>query len=321
MPIDQQTRDFLEKSKARGAPSPADISLEAFRAAVEPFRALGFDREDVALVTDLSVPREGGARDVAVRFYRPDARGPIPVMVWVHGGSWVRVSVDLLDGHFRVMANKSQCAIAAVDYRLSPEAQFPEALEEVYAASRWLKSQSDALAIDPDRIGIGGESSGGNIAAATALLDRERREVDFACQVLMLPVLDLRFNTRSWRELGQDYLLTQAQLEWALERYAPGRDRTDPQLSPVCAGALNGLPPAIIRTGEFDPLKDDGAAYARMLREADISVSLVEAEGLIHHALMVPRLIDKGRALICDTATAFGALLNDRPQGRLGLEP
>lgn len=308
MPLDDATQAFLEKSRSKSAPAPGEISLQEFRDAVEPFRELGFEREDVARVNDLKIPREG-AEDVAIRLYRPDVERPMPVFVWVHGGSWVRVTVDLLDHHFRVMANRSGCAIAAVDYRLSPESQYPQAIEEVYHAAWWLKSEAKPLGLDPRRIGIGGDSSGGNVAAAAAIVDRRRRLVGFAYQALVLPVLDARFESDSWRELGEDYLLTKPQLEWAVEQYAPGADRDDPLLSPVRAPreALEGIPPTRILTGEFDPLKDEGAAYAERLREAGTTVEVVEVPGLIHHAMMAPKLLEKGAAVIVESAEAAGA--------------
>jgi acetyl esterase len=315
MALDADTQAFLEKARSKPGPAPGEMSLEEFRAAVEPFRELGFEREEVAQVDDLAIPREGG-EDVAVRLYRPEVGRPMPVFVWVHGGSWVRVTVDLLDNHFRVMANRSGCAIAAVDYKLSPESQYPEAIEEVYHAAWWLRREAVPLGLDPSRIGIAGDSSGGNVAAAVAIVDRRRRLVGFAFQALVLPVLDARFESASWVELGEDYLLTKPQLEWAVEQYAPGADRDDPLLSPVRAPreALEGIPPTRILTGEFDPLKDEGAAFAERLREAGVEVELVEVPGLIHHAMMAPRLLEKGGALVVESAEAAGAGL--RGDGR-----
>jgi acetyl esterase len=308
MALDEQTQSFLDGARAKPAPAPGEISLEEFRAAVEPFRKLGFEREEVDRVDDLSIPRAGG-EDVAVRLYRPEARAPLPVMVWAHGGSWVRVTVDLLDNHYRAMANRSGCAVAAVDYRLSPESRFPRAIEETYAAACWLKQHSRSLGLAERRIGVGGESSGGNIAAAAALIDRERRLAGFVFQALIVPVLDVSFETDSWEQLGRDYLLTAGQLEWALEQYAPGVDPDEPLLSPLAAESLQGLPPTLVMTGEYDPLKDEGAAYAKRLRTAGVSVDLVEVPGLIHHAIMAPGAIDLGADLVNEAAVKAGAAL------------
>ncbi|MGH2939796.1 MAG: alpha/beta hydrolase [Solirubrobacterales bacterium] len=313
MALDAETEGFLEKSRAKGGATPGEMSLADFRAAVEPFRDLGFEREDVDRVDDLRVPRDGG-EEVAVRLYRSAGQRPLPLIVWAHGGSWVRVTVDLLDNHYRVMANRSGCAIAAVDYRLSPESRFPQAIEEVYGAARWLRQEAKVLGLDPTRIAIAGESSGGNLAAAVGLLDRDRRLVGFAFEALIIPVLDARFGSRSWEELGSDYLLTKAQLEWALERYAPDADRDDPLLSPLRAESLAGLPPTLVVTGEFDPLKDEGQAYAKALAEAGVAVEHVEVPGMIHHAVMAPKVMSVGRQMVIDSAERIGAAL--RGDGR-----
>lgn len=315
MALDEQTQSFLDGARAKPAPAPGELSLEEFRAAVEPFRRLGFEREEVARVDELAIPRRDG-EDVAVRLYRPEAPAPLPLMVWVHGGSWVRVTVDLLDNHYRVMANRSGCAFAAVDYRLSPESRFPAAIEETYAAAQWLKQHSKSLGLSERRIAIGGESSGGNVAAAAALTDRERRLVGFVFQALIVPVLDVSFETDSWEELGRDFLLTRGQLEWALEQYAPGVDPTEPLLSPLAAESLEDLAPALVVTGEYDPLKDEGAAYAKRLRRAGGAVELVEVPGLIHHAIMAPAAIDRGAHLVEETATRVGAALRGEDGGQ-----
>jgi acetyl esterase len=311
MPLDDQTRAFLEAANANPAPPPGDVPLAEFRGAVEAFRALGFPREEVRSVEDVVIP-VGDGQTVAARVYVPDTApdDPLPVIVWAHGGSWVRVTVDLLDHHFRVAANASRCAIVAVDYSLSPEARFPTALEEVLAAGRWAGEQAAERGWDPDRVALAGESSGGNIAAAVALLDRERGgEVGFAHQTLIVPVLDTRFATESWETLGTGYLLTKAQLEWAVEQYAPGVRRDAPLLSPLCADDLTGLPGALVVTGDHDPLRDEGRAYAEALRAAGVPVRHVEYEGLIHHALMVPGRIDLGARLVRETAAATGDAL------------
>jgi acetyl esterase len=308
MPLDDQTRAFLEKSNAKPPPPPSKVPLEDFRAAVEAFRALGFPREEVREVRTVSIPVVDG-HAVPARVYVPAADGPLPIVVWAHGGSWVRVTVDLLDHHFRVYANRSRCVIVAVDYSLSPEARFPTALEEVHAAARWARGNAAEHGWDGERIGIAGESSGGNLAAATALLDRTRGDVGFAHQTLIVPVLDTRFATPSWERLGTGHLLTRAQLEWAVELYAPGIDRTDPLLSPVCAPDLSGLPPTLIVTGEYDPLADDGRMYAEALQAAGVEVRHVHYPGLIHHAIMVPALLDLGARMVEETATALGDAL------------
>ncbi|HEX2128651.1 MAG TPA: alpha/beta hydrolase [Solirubrobacterales bacterium] len=317
--MDAQTRAFLDAAASSPAPPPGDVPLEEFRAAVAPFKAMGFEREEVARVEELTVG-VGSEGEVPVRFYLPATAEPPPIVVWAHGGSWVRVTVDLFDGHFRVYANRSGCAIAAVDYQLSPESRFPAAIEEVYAVGRWMRDDGAKVGCDPSRVGVAGESSGGNLAAAAVLVDRARGEVGFDHQTLLAPVLDARMDTPSWRTLGERYVLTKEQMDWAIEQYAPGVDRTEPLLSPVCASDLAGLPPTLIVTGELDPLRDEGTRYAEMLHSANVKVDHHRVEGLIHHAIMAPARIDLGRRVVERTAREIGAALAAGPEAHSGAQ-
>lgn len=311
MALDEQTRAFIARSTARPAPSPDDIELTEFRAAVEPFRSLLFDREELEEVRELTFPEPGG-RQVAARFYRPESTSPAPLVVWAHGGSWVRVTVDLLDTSFRFIAARSGCAVLAVDYALSPESRFPTAVEEVHAGAVWAAAHGTEVGCDTSRIAIGGESSGGNLAAAVTLLARDRGSVDLQHQMLVLPVLDVLFESESWQQLGHDYLLTAAQLDWALTKYAPGEDRQQPLLSPLRASDLSGLPPATILLGEFDPLRSEGLAYAARLESAGIEVRIIDIEGLIHHAIMAPKALPRGYEAMAAVADALAESLGTR---------
>jgi acetyl esterase/lipase len=308
MPIDEQTRSFLDKASLNPPAPPGSVPLEAFREAVEALRPLGFEREEIREVRDLTIPREDGP-DVPARLFLPEGDGAPPLVVWAHGGSWVRVTVDSLDGYFRFVARRSGCALLAVDYRLSPESQFPSAIEEVHAAGLWARDHAAELGCDPAHVAIAGESSGGNLAAAAGLLARERGGPAYAHQLLLLPVLDALFTSDSWDSLGQDYLLTKAQLEWAVEQYAPGADRSSPLLSPVRAESFAGLPPTTVVVGEFDPLRDEGLEYARRLQDAGVPATVIDVPGLIHHALMVPKAIDLGRVAVERVAAALAAAL------------
>lgn len=307
MPLDDATKAFLGQMSKQPTSPPGQVPLDQFRAAVTALAPLGFDTEDVAEVRDFSVPGPYG-EPVSVRLYRPQTDEPPPLVVAVHGGSWVRVTVDLMDGYYRCLSNRSGCVIAAVDYTLSPEARFPLALEESYAVAQWAQGVRGELGCRTDRLGIMGESSGGNMAAALALMARDRGDVNFTSQVLLLPVLDVHFDTDSWAELGRDYLLPKDQLEWAVQQYAPGEDRDNPLLSPLCAPDLSGLPPALIVTGEFDPLRDEGESYARRLRDAGVEVDAWRVDGLIHHALMVPKVLPIGVSMMDELGSRIAAM-------------
>ncbi|SNR94966.1 Acetyl esterase/lipase [Haloechinothrix alba] len=311
MPLDTETAEFLAQSRdGKPAPPPWEVSLEEFRAAVEPFRALSFDIVEMAEVRELNIPSDAGP-DVGARLYIPDTGQREPVIVWAHGGSWVRVTVDLMDAYLRFISDRSRCAVLAVDYQLAPEARFPTAIHEVCSAIRWIREHGKRLDIDPGRIAVGGESSGGQVAAAAAMLSRDRDDLpslDF--QALMLPLLDVTLSSPSWDQLGEDYLLTKPQLQWALQQYAPEGDPTDPLLSPLHADSHAGLAPALVLTGEYDPLRDDGKNYADKLRASDVAVEHIEQPSLIHHAPMAPRKLPAGRDAVESVAAAINRALH-----------
>lgn len=307
MSLDEQTRAFLKKANENPSPSPREVSLQEFRDGVRALEPLNFDQEDVGEVRDVNVSSFDGTV-IQTRLYSPRAEAVPPLLICAHGGSWARLDVNQMDPYYRVLTNRSGCAVAAVDFRLAPEATFPAQIEEVHAVARWAQNSADGWGWDPARIGIFGESSGGNLAAAAALLARDRGDVDYALQVLLLPVLDLRFDSPSWDRLGSGYLLTKEQLAWAVEQYAPGMEPTEPLLSPLLAPDLSGLPPAVIMTGEYDPLRDDGERYAAALGHADVKVHYECMPGLIHHAILVAKAIPLGAQVL----DRVGALIRDQ---------
>lgn len=302
--LDDYTKAFIEQAQtSRLQPRVGDL-LASVRDAASAFHRLGYDREEVAEVRDVRV-RRMGAPDVPVRLYRPRVTGTPPLVVCVHGGSWVSLSVAQADEYYRVLANRSGCVLAAVDYRLAPESRFPAAIEEVHAAARWAARVAGELGCDPQRLGILGESSGGNQAAAATLLARDRGDVTYAQQILILPVLDVRLSSPSWERFGTDYLLTRDHSLWAIDQYAPGVDRTNPLLSPLCAKDFSGLPPALIFTAEYDPLRDDGERYAAALARAGVAVEHRCVDGLIHPALAVPKAIPLAARVLDDIGSAI----------------
>jgi acetyl esterase len=306
MPLDEHTRAFIERANLNPAPAPGSLPLDAFREAAAALRPLGWDREEVAEVHELLIPVAGQA-EVPVRVYRPETDGLTAMLVSVHGGSWVRGSVEIQDEYYRALANRAGCVVAAVDYHLAPESQLPNAIEEVLGAARWLQEVAADFGADPQRVAIYGESSGGNIAAAATLLSREQGGPHFAHQILLFPMLAIRFDSASWKEFGQDYVLKQAPTEWGAEQYAPGVDRRNPLLSPLFADSHANLPPALIITAEYDPLRDDGEQYADVLRDAGVPVHLWRADGLIHHAPLVPKAIPAAVAFLDEV----GALIRE----------
>jgi acetyl esterase/lipase len=236
---------------------------------------------------ELADVRDATAGGVPVRVYRP-ADGVLPAIVHLHGGGWVLGDLDTHDSLCRDLAADSGCAVVSVDYRLAPEHPFPAALEDSLSAVRAVGE----LGLDPDRVALYGDSAGGGLAAVIA------RELGGAVrhQVLVYPVCDARVGaTESYSRYAEGYFLTAADMRWFVDHYAAGVDPSDPRLSPLAAEDLAGAPPATIVLGEYDPLHDEGVAYARRLEEAGVDVELREYPGQLHPFVLLAGVIDDGR--------------------------
>jgi acetyl esterase len=279
MALHPDAQAFLAKMK--DVPQPQDIPLEEFRNAASALIATAPPLE-IGEVKNLEIVG-GDGNSLKIRVYVPEGTGPFPVAVWAHGGSFVRGTLDLFDAGRRAFTKASQCIVVAVDQRLSPEAQFPAPLDDVYAAFKWASSHATDWRGDPMLVGIAGESSGGNLAAALALFARDRGGPRIAFQLLIEPILDAACQSASMRELGEGYVLTRQQLLWAYRQYAPGVPANEPLLSPLLAKSLSGLPPAVVVTIEYDPARDEGEQYAARLAEAGVRVLKARIPGMLHH--------------------------------------
>ena len=260
--------------------------------------------ESIARIENRTVP--GPAGQIPVRIYTPVGTAPFPVLVYFHGGGWVIGNLDTHDGICRSLANRVGCLVVSVDYRLAPEHPFPAAPEDCYAATRWLAEHAGSLGGDKGRIAVGGDSAGGNLAAVVALMARDRGGPKLAFQLLVYPATDTDFETRSYRENSEGYFLTRADMVWFWNHYAPrDEDRRNPYAAPLRAASLRGLPPALVITAEFDPLCDDGNAYAARLREDGVPVRLSQQDGLIHGFFQMGAVIDRGRASVDEASRAL----------------
>jgi acetyl esterase len=232
----------------------------------------------VADVRDLTVPGPGG--EIPVRVCRPEGDGPLPLVVFLHGGGWALGSIDTYDALARALADASGAIVASVEYRLAPESHFPAAVDDCLAAVRWAAATGAELGADPSRLAIAGDSAGGNLAAVCAR--RLRGELDLRLQVLIYPAADGGVNTPSFREFGERFGLTAAGMRRFWELYLDGADSSDPDASPMRDGDLSGLPPAYVLTADHDVLRDEGEAYAHAMRDAGVEVELVRWPGTIH---------------------------------------
>ena len=302
MPLDPQAKAVLDQFASMGG-QQLQMSVAQARELILGMVALGGEPESIARVENRTVP--GPAGQIPVRIYTPVGTAPFPVLVYFHGGGWVIGNLDTHDGICRSLANRVGCLVVSVDYRLAPEHPFPAAPEDCYAATRWLAEHAGSLGGDKGRIAVGGDSAGGNLAAVVALMARDRGGPKLAFQLLVYPATDTDFETRSYRENSEGYFLTRADMVWFWNHYAPrDEDRRNPYAAPLRAASLRGLPPALVITAEFDPLCDDGNAYAARLREDGVPVRLSQQDGLIHGFFQMGAVIDRGRASVDEASRA-----------------
>jgi len=308
MPLDPQAKFLLDQLAARGGPQLHELEPAQAREAFEALK-LPIPGEAVASVQDLRLP--GPAGEIPVRLYVPEgAPEPSGALVYFHGGGWVIGSLETHDSLCRALANRSGARVVSVDYRLAPEHRWPAAAEDCYAMACHLAEHGAALGIDGARLAVGGDSAGGNLAAVVALLARERGGPRLRHQVLIYPVTDCDFERPSYRENGEGYFLTTDAMRWFWDHYVPDRARRgDWSCAPLRAEKLEGLPPATVITAEYDPLRDEGEAYAERLREAGVPTTLTRYEGQIHGFVSLLDLLDAGRRAADEIGAALRSAL------------
>lgn len=269
-------------------PRPA-LSVNGARAALNEVLVSDEPGEAVADVTDYPIPVDGG--EITLRAYRPTGEGPFPVLVYYHGGGWVRGSIDTHDDLCRSITNEAGCVVLSVGYRRAPEHPFPVPLDDAYSAAAWAVEFADVFDGDPDRVAVGGDSAGGNLAAAVALRARDAGGPPLVFQLLLYPIVDYAFDTDSYRENAEGYMLTRRGMRWYWEHYLERElDGRHPYASPLQARDLGNLPPAMVLTAGYDPLRDEGAAYADRLREAGVAVRHEHFDDMLHAFVSFPQL-------------------------------
>jgi acetyl esterase len=315
MALDPAAQALLEQMAAAEMPPLNEMSPVEAREMAQGFLELAGPGEDVADVTERSIP--GPAGDITVRIITPKGtpNGPLPCLVYYHGGGWVIGDLNTVDTTCRALANKAGVKIVSVDYRLSPEHKFPAPVEDCYAALQWVASKGQEIGVDTSRIAVGGDSAGGNLAAAVAIRCRDEGGPRIAFQLLVYPVTDHSFDTRSYQDNADGYLLTKDMMVWFWDHYL-GNDEEgkNPWASPLRAEDLSGLPPALVITAEYDPLRDEGEAFAERLAQAGVPVTRTRYDGQIHAFWQMPLVFASAHQAIGQAADELRRVLGLPPR-------
>ncbi len=314
MPLDPAVQQVLDLLQSMDRPPMSAGTPEQARAG---FRVLTVDLRDpatvvpVASVEDLTLELASGP--LGARLYRPEGEGPRPTLVFFHGGGFVIGDLDTHDGQCRWIAREADVVVLSVDYRLAPEAPFPAAVDDCLGATLWAVEHVAELGGDPARVAVGGDSAGGNLAAVVAQQLREAGGPALAAQLLVYPGTDFVDDgglTHASRVANAEgYFLTADDMTWFGENYAGAADRSDPRLSPL-HGTFEGLPPAVLVTAEFDPLCDEGEAYARRLQEAGVEVRARRFDGLVHGFFDMTAMSPAAADAVRETCAAFRELVH-----------
>lgn len=311
MPLDPQVQKVLDIMAAAGGKPIGEASVAEARAAAWGWLEFAGPGEPVAKVENRFIP--GPTADLPVRIYTPAGKWPLPAIVAFHGSGWVISNIDHCDATHRELCNRSGCVVVAVNYQKAPEHKFPTPLNDCYAAVQWVVANAAALGIDPAKVGVGGDSAGGNLATAVCIRARDEGGPTIAFQMLVYPAVDCRFDTPSMRENAEGYLLTTDAVKWFWGQYlAKPEDAANPLASPLRCADLSRLPPAIVVTAEFDPLRDEGELYADRLAAAGVPTIKRRYDGMVHAFYWMGGHVDGCHRLIADLGRDIQGLLETR---------
>jgi acetyl esterase len=310
MPLDPQAKQVLEQIAALGlppnhlvSPSQARINMKSRPRAAGP---------RVANVEDRLIP--GPGVDIPVRIYTPMGSGPFPVLVWFHGGGWVVGDLETADPTARYLCVGATCVVISVDYRLAPETKFPGAADDSYAATVWAAQHASHVNGDPGNLAVGGDSAGGNLAAAVALMARDRGGPSLTFQLLVYPVTCRDFDRSSYRENAEGFGLTLDAMRWYWDHYLQHpADASNPYAAPLAAENLQGVPPALVITAECDPLRDEGEAFAKRLQAAGIPTTYRLYDGMVHGFFGMNAVLDKGKQAMAEACAALQQAFSAKP--------
>ena len=305
MPVDPQAQMFLDMLTMMNVPPTNTQSVEDVRTAYDAMAQFSGTPEEVAKIEDRTLP--GPAGEIPVRIYTPESTELLPMLVFFHGGGWTIGSLNSYDAVCRSLAKQAQCIVVSVDYRLAPEHKFPAAVEDAYAATAWVAEHAASIHGDSQRIAVGGDSAGGNLAAVVSHMARDKGSPKIVYQLLIYPATDYFIpGTPSIQENAEGYYLTKDTMVWFWDHYANSEeDAQNPRMAPLRATDFKGLPPALVITAEYDPLRDEGELYAAKLQEAGVSVTATRYNGMIHGFFTMAGIMDQSKVAIAEAVAAL----------------
>ena len=302
MPLDPQAQQVLDQLAALGLPPNHMVSPQQARENMRNRPRI--DGPEVAKVEDRSVSWRDA--EVPVRIYTPAGTGPFPILIWCHGGGMVVGDLETADATARHLTVETGCVTVSVDYRLAPETKFPGACDDCYAAAVWASDNAASIQGDASRMAVGGDSAGGNLAAVVAQMARDRAHPDLAFQLLVYPMTALDFETPSYVDNADGYLLTRDSMKWYWDQYLGASDDPNhPYAVPSKARSFQNLPPALVITAEFDPLRDEGETYAKNLEAAGVPTTCTRYDGMIHGFFAMSGAVDKAGQAVSQAAAAM----------------
>jgi acetyl esterase len=295
--VEQNTRSFLKSLQQNPGPPIYTLLPDQARAVLSGLQASGTVQKLPAEIENRTIPGGPNAKEISITIVRPQSNSneTLPVVMYFHGGGWVLGGFDTHERLVRELANKANVVVIFVNYTLSPEAKYPVALEEAYAATKWIAQNGKTVNVNASRLAVAGDSVGGNMAAAVALLAKERDGPPIRFQLLFYPVTDANFESSSYIKYQEGYWLSREAMKWFWDNYVSNQTNIkEPTVSPLQASIdrLRGMPPTLIINGEFDVLRDEGEAYAHKLMEAGVQVTAVRYHGTIHDFVMLNALSD-----------------------------
>jgi len=310
--LDSEARlllDLMDKATQDGRPKLSDLPHAVGRMAVNKMSEEG-EAEPPAVASTIDGAFEGPGGAIGFRRYRPlgATPGPLPTLIYYHGGGFVIGSIETHDSTCRRLANKSRCQVISIDYRLAPEHPFPAPIDDGIAAFRHIRDHAAAFEVDPKRLAVGGDSAGGAVAAVVCQSCRDATEKMPAFQMLIYPATDSSRESASRKAFAAGYFLDQGLMGWFWNAYVPaGTDLADLRLSPLLAKDFAGLPPAFVLTAGFDPLRDEGRAYADRLIDAGVKTTYVNYPGTIHGFFSMTRFLQQGLKANDEAAAVMAA--------------